>query len=390
MTTAKPATPTPPRPRLALRKPARAARLFATALRAVQGLQLWASRLTPPPFRLVQIGSAYWQSRALGVATELDVASQLGDDTLPIGVLAQHCGVKPDGLQRVLRLLSALGVFEEAPPGHWRNNRGSAPLRADRLGSVRDLVLLHQRPEMRAPWNDTLTTALRLGRPAFEVLHGQPLFEHMATDPTLEQSFAKAMAQIEGLTGTPWVDAIDWRCFSRLMDVGGSAGDKALTLLARHAHLHALVIDRPATVEAARSMRASETDPQRSAAHARLSFHAADVRQDALPPASSSKDVFWLSALLHGMSDADALLVLQRVARAAAPVGATVLIMEAVRNEEIADLAVSGMDLQMAVCTEGRERSLREWQGLFGQARLQLHERVPLPMLAEIMVLTPV
>ena len=89
------------------------------------------------------------------------------------------------------------------------------------------------------------------------------------------------------------------------------------------------------------------------------------------------------------MSDADALQVLQRVARAAAPAGATVLIMEAVRNEEIADLAVSGMDLQMAVCTEGRERSLREWQGLFAQARLQLRERVPLPMLAEIMVLTP-
>ncbi|MCO5356699.1 methyltransferase [Acidovorax kalamii] len=358
-------------------------------MRAIQGLQLWASRLTPPPFRLVQIGSAYWQSRALGVATELDVASQLGDDTLAIGVLAQRCNVVPDGLQRVLRLLAALGVFEEAQPGHWRNNRGSAPLRADRPGSVRDLVLLHQRPEMRAPWSDTLASALRLGRPAFEVSHGQPLFEHMATDPALEEAFAKAMAQVEGLTGTPWVDAIDWRAFHRLLDVGGSAGDKALTLLARHAHLHALVIDRPATVAAARFLRASETDPQRSAARARLSFHAADVRQDALPPASSAKDVFWLSALLHGMSDADALRVLQRVARAAAPVGATVLVMEAVRNEETADLAVSGMDLQMAVCTEGRERSLREWQGLFAQARLQLRERVPLPMLAEIMVLTP-
>ena len=83
----------------------RGARLFATVLRAIQGLQLWASRLTPPPFRLVQIGSAYWQSRSLGVATELDVASQLGDDTLAIGVLAQRCNVVPDGLQRVLRLL---------------------------------------------------------------------------------------------------------------------------------------------------------------------------------------------------------------------------------------------------------------------------------------------
>jgi SAM-dependent methyltransferase len=366
--------------------PARASSLFAFALRMVQGVQLWASRLTPPPFRLVQIGSAYWQSRALGVAAELDVAGHLGDEALPITTLAKLCEVMPDGLERVLRLLMAIGVFEETE-GLWRNNRGSQPLRSDRPGSVRDLVLLHQRPEMRAPWQDALIQGLRVGRPAFEVLHGQTLFEYMEGSSALEQAFAKAMAQVEGLTGTPWVDAIDWKHFNRVIDIGGSVGDKALALLTRHTHLHALVIDRPATIQAALALHASEVVPERRAARERLSFQPIDIRHNDLPLADDAKDCYWLGAVLHGMSDADAVHVLQKVARAALPAGAKVFIMEAVRKEGAPDLALAAMDLQMAVCTEGCERSLRDWEDLFSKSDLRLRERIPLPMLADIMVL---
>ncbi len=37
------------------------------------------NRMVPPPFRLLQIESAYWQSRALYVAAKLGVADVLGD-----------------------------------------------------------------------------------------------------------------------------------------------------------------------------------------------------------------------------------------------------------------------------------------------------------------------
>ncbi|PND38528.1 methyltransferase [Paucibacter aquatile] len=376
-------------PRLARPGPARAARLFARLMRAVQGLQAWTAGLTPAPFRLVQIGSAYWQSRALGLAAELDVAEQLGEATLPIEALAARCQAAPELLQRLLRVLAALGVFEEPRPGQWRNNKGSAPLRAGRPDSVRELVLLHQRPEMRAAWFDSLGPALRQGRCAYALSHGRPLFEHMERQPALEHAFARAMAQVEGLTGAPWVQALDWQRFEHLIDLGGSVGDKALTLLMQHPRLHATVVDRPATVRAAQLLAAGETEPQRLRARERLRFLAADLRQEPPPAARSATEVYWLSALLHGLSDADALQLLRGVAQAAAPAGATVLVMEVVRPEQHPGLAIAGMDLQMAVCTEGRERSLREWQALFEQAGLSLCERVPLPSLAEILVLRP-
>ncbi len=366
---------------------ARAARLFARVLKAVQGLQAWANGLTPAPFRLVQIGSAYWQSRALGVVAEFDVAEHLGDATLPIETLAQRCQASPELLQRVLRLLAALGVFEEPRPGQWRNNKGSAPLRSGRKDSVRDLVLLHQRPEMSSPWFNSLGTALQEGGCAYALQRGRPLFEDMAQHPALEQAFARAMAQVEGLTGTPWVQALDWTRFDHLIDLGGSAGDKALNLLLQHPHLRATVVDRPATVEAARVLAAAESDPQRLQARKRLCFQAADLREELPPAAQHAREAYWMSALLHGLGDAEALQVLRNVAQAAAPAGATVLVMEVVRPEVQPGLAIAGMDLQMAVCTEGRERSLSEWQALFQSAGLRLCERVPLPSLAEILVL---
>jgi hypothetical protein len=42
-----------------------AVRRFAKAMRFGAWLQSITERMTPAPFRLVQIGSAYWQSKAL-------------------------------------------------------------------------------------------------------------------------------------------------------------------------------------------------------------------------------------------------------------------------------------------------------------------------------------
>ena len=59
---------------------ARAARRYARAMRFGAFLQALPGRLTPAPFRLMQIGSAFWQSRALYVAARLDIATRLGEE----------------------------------------------------------------------------------------------------------------------------------------------------------------------------------------------------------------------------------------------------------------------------------------------------------------------
>jgi len=59
-----------------------AARLFSGLMKFSAWLQDIPNKVTPPPFRLLQIGSAFWQSQVLYVAAHLDIARVLADQTL--------------------------------------------------------------------------------------------------------------------------------------------------------------------------------------------------------------------------------------------------------------------------------------------------------------------
>ena len=80
---------------------ARAARRYARAMRFGAFLQALPGRLTPAPFRLMQIGSAFWQSRALYVAARLDIATRLGEETLRAEEIAVRVGCNADALARL-------------------------------------------------------------------------------------------------------------------------------------------------------------------------------------------------------------------------------------------------------------------------------------------------
>ncbi|MCQ8131010.1 methyltransferase, partial [Methylomonas sp. WSC-6] len=64
---------------MTLQKNAGAVRRFAKLARFGFWLQNLPNKLVPAPFRLIQIGSAFWQSRALYVAARLDIAGALAD-----------------------------------------------------------------------------------------------------------------------------------------------------------------------------------------------------------------------------------------------------------------------------------------------------------------------
>ena len=81
-----------------------AVRRFAKAMKFGAWLQAIPNKLTPPPFRLMQIGSAFWQSRALYVAARLDVATVLGDEELDANIIATRVAATADATGRLLRL----------------------------------------------------------------------------------------------------------------------------------------------------------------------------------------------------------------------------------------------------------------------------------------------
>lgn len=365
-------------------KNGRAVRRFAKLMKFAAWLQAIPNKLTPPPFRLMQIGSAFWQSRALYVATRLDIATALADAELAAESIAKRVAAQPDATGRLLRLLAAMGVFEETAPHTFRNNKLSTFLRADNPKNVRAMILMHNSDAMSRPWYEQLERGVREGVPPFRLAHGEELFAYLDHHAEFDTLFSQAMDSVEALTGDSFATDFDWSRFERIIDVGGSRGAKSLAILKRHPRLTALVVDRAQVITEARHYWTAHA----TSGVERLSFQAGDLLLS-IPPAQGDKDIYFLSAVLHGFDDDTCVAVLRNLANACRNTGARVALLEMVLPEHHADLTVASFDMQMFMGSRGRERTLAEWRSLFGRGGLALEEVVGLQSFGNILVLLP-
>lgn len=360
-----------------------AVRCFSLLTKLMTWLQKIPDIVTPPPFRLIRIGSAFWQSRILYVAVCLDIATVLGDERLKADDIAGRVSAQPDAIYRLVRMLAAMGVFEEVAPGYFRNNRLSAFLREDNPKNVRAMIMLHNSNEMSLPWLTTLEQGIRAGEIPFQLVHDCGLYAYMDKHSEFDLLFARAMDSVESLAGDSFVNDFDWGRFARIIDVGGSKGCKSLSILKRYPQLNALVFDRHLLVQTALTYW---TDKESADLLSRISFQAGDMLES-MPPAKDDKDVYLLSAVLHGMDEATCVKVLRNLVSAIGNSGARIALMEIVVAEFKADFASAACDMQMFMATKGRERTRAEWKAIFERTGLVLEESIDLQSFVKILVL---
>jgi hypothetical protein len=360
--------------------------LFAKLIKFATWLQNIPNKVTPPPFRLIQIGSAFWQSCALHVAVRLDIASVLGDKRLAVETIAVQIFAQPDAVYRLLRMLTTMGVFEEVSPRIFQNNTLSTYLREDNPKNVRAMILMHNSTEMSLPWYQQLERGVRNGEVPFQLAHGSELYSYMNDHAEFDSLFAGAMDSVEGLIGDSFTSDFDWGRFDRIIDIGGSKGSKSLAILKRYSHLRALVFDREQVIQAAATYWIGRESP---ALLSRMSYQAGNLLET-IPAAKNDKDIYLLSAVLHGMDDKNRIKVLSNIATASAGMGARIALMELVVSETKADFSSAAFDMQMFMATKGKERTLSEWKNLFDQSGWMLEETVSLQSLGKILVLAVV
>lgn len=367
-----------------LQKNASAVGRFAKLMKFSVWLQALPNKLTPPPFRLMQIGSMFWQSRVLHVAARLDIATVLGDETLDAKIIAARIATAADATARLLRMLAAMGVFEETAPQVYRNNKLSNFLRTDKPKNVRAMILMHNSETMSRPWFEQLERGVREGAPPFRLCHGEELFDYMDHHADFDKLFSEAMDSVEALTGNSFATDFDWGRFGRIIDVGGSRGTKSLAILQRHPLLTALVVDRAQVIAEAQTYWAGHS----AKGVERLHFQAGDLLSS-IPPAQNDRDIYLLCAVLHGFDDVTCIKALANLARASGGSGARIAVMEMVLPELGADLTSASFDMQMFMGTRGRERTLAQWKSLLAQSGMALEEVVGLQSFGSILVMLP-
>ncbi|AWF80997.1 methyltransferase [Microbulbifer sp. A4B17] len=340
--------------------------------------------LVPPPFRVMQIGSLFWQSRCLYAAARLNVADYIESGVVPIEKLANDCGADKEYLYRLMRMLCAMGIFKEVKARHFSHNRNSEVLRSDASNSVKSMVLMHNSPEFSMPWFNEFEKHIKEGSVPFEGIYAQEMFDYMNDNPSVSSLFSDAMDTVDNLTGLQYLQDFDWRIFDRIIDLGGAKGSKSASILSLYTHISAVVVDR-GNVEV--SAREYWKNMLSDSVEERLDFFSADIIKDMLPVSISDKDVYLCTAVFHLLSDCKAKILLENIYSSMQEYHATLIIVDAVLPEKGTDLNLAAMDMQMLMGTRGRERTAREWGQLFSESPFYLFETVCVRTFAKLMVL---
>jgi len=93
---------------------------YGRMMRFANWLQQIPNKVTPPPFRLIQIGSAFWHSRVLYIGAKLELADEIGDKERSTSSLAKTLQLNEDHLYRLMRTLASKGYSTKHHTAHLK------------------------------------------------------------------------------------------------------------------------------------------------------------------------------------------------------------------------------------------------------------------------------
>lgn len=247
---------------------------------------------------------AYRLPRVIVSALELDLFTVIGGKTWSITDLAKAIGVSERGLDILCRNLAACGLLRK---------RGSCY--RNTVFSATELNRSHPRCRgayldlLQDQWIDwsRLTDTIRSGLP---VDHGKP------EEPDYRNRFTWAMHHRSVDVAARVAAQVSLRGAKSLLDLGGGPGTYALAFLRKNPTLKATVCDRPAALDVAKEVAATEK------AGKRLSYLAVDFMKDVLP---DQYDVIWYSNVLHIYSAAENRSLFERLRHALNPGGRLII-----------------------------------------------------------------
>src|SRR5215831_13946698 len=184
--------------------------------------------------------------RCLHIVADLALADALDEMPLTASELASAVRVQPDALGRVLRLLSAYGVFS-ADGDRFVHTPTSRLLRTDNLRSQRALVRLFGLQQIWDSFGD-LQHSVRTGRPAAEQVYAGGLWSYFAEDLEARAIFDDAMSdksrgQIAAITA-----AYDFSQFGTVADIGGGQGHLLQAVLMAAPDVCGVLFELPAVI----------------------------------------------------------------------------------------------------------------------------------------------
>jgi len=295
--------------------------------------------MTPAsPDRILELGHAYRACRTLLSAVELGVFTALAEGPLDRDALGRRVGIHPRGARDFLDALVALGMLVRSDDGLYANT-----IEADHYLDRNKPAYVGGLLERLSMWDygvwDSLTTALRTGRPQYSKSDDNALYVGAVS----HDLFARGMTVRTRRVAEALARKFPWGDHDTLIDIGTAQGCLPVCIAQAHAHITGGGFDLPTFAAT------FEGYVEQHGLSSRLRFHPGDFLHAQLPAA----DVLVLGRVLHNWDLPTKTMLLKKAYDALPADGALIVYERLIDDERRVNTAGLLSSLQMLLGNTG-------------------------------------
>ncbi len=268
---------------------------------------------TLTPEKIMHLGMAFWGSKTLLSAIELDVFTILAQKPLDAEGLRRQLGLHPRSARDFFDALVSLGMLDRKD-GLYMNTTETELFLDKAKPSYIGGFLEMANARLYKSWG-ALTEGLRTGQPQNEVKDGGGFFETLYSDPVKLKTFLQSMTGLSMWASKAIAQKFPWQNYNTFFDIGTAQGGLPVQVALAHSHLTGGGFDLPASQlifeEYVRSNLLSD----------RLRFIAGDFFRDPLPKA----DVLSMGHILHDWNLEEKKQLIRKAYDALSPGGALII-----------------------------------------------------------------
>jgi len=317
----------------------------------------------------MQTATAFWASKVLLTAVELDIFTKLGEGAATAAELGKAAGLHPRGTYDFFDALVALKFLNrdgDGPSGKYRNTPETATFLNKKspayIGGMPEML----NSRLFGFWNG-LGTALRTGQPQSETRHGgKPIFEAIYSNQASLGEFLDAMTGLQAANFAQLAEKFNFSRYRTVSDIGGALALLSRIVASRHPHLTFKSFDLPPVAPLA------QKHVNAACLQERIEIVSGDFFVDPLPEA----DVITMGNILHDWNLEKKKILIKKAYEALPPDGAFIAIENVIddaRRENAFGLLMSlNMLIELGDAFDYTGADFRTWCSEAGFRRFEI------------------
>jgi hypothetical protein len=317
----------------------------------------------------MQMAMGGWVARAISEICKLNIPDtlQANGPMTAAQLAADGLNVNTDALERVMRACASVALFTEDAEGRFGPTPLSEVLTASAPGSVKMVA-----QEIGGTWLrifGELSETIRTGEPQSHRVFGMGWWDWLNANPAELANFGEAMKANSQNSMQGVLEKCDLSGVAKIADLGGGFGHLVIALLEKYPTLNGILVDLPELIPVAK-----EKNPAPDGVAPRLEYHGQNIFED-VPPA----DTYIMKHIIHDWDDEHCSQLLRNCHRRMQGAGRLICV-DAVLPPmgDTSETSAKFLDLLMMGGIRGKERTLRQWDELYGAAGFRLTGVIPL------------